>query len=570
MAAHTASTSGFGGFHDAASESGHSVASGSTFSGKKKGYKSKARGKNEEGLTPEQVHELRYIGIRFDTTSDVPYLDEDEPSVAQATPVADTHFHLATRKAEKALSSYRILMMQEILEMLMGIGGKFDDLGAELFAVMHLMRAFMGKRPDYAPIEVTAFRIRLATGVEPGMFHTFPSPLPLPFGKSADFQVGRKELHEMEEDTFDKFDDDFIDIFRGLLLTFQPRGVPRKNLSNYQGKYPLVICQSHAVNKVVMMFEYLHQRALLAQKAKLPTKAPAEFIVPETVPLSFCELRAFDAALRHVFRTLGLVADAPQDVNVGQVNHCEYHKTTNKLTCTTYMATDILEQLMVFSYYWGIEAPNRCVEAFRLDRHLDFTDIRTGDPSPTVPKPEQKTSETGSVPWASDTEGGSRRTDSPSSADNNTDETNSQKSSTGSQSGPYRLKPRAVQLQAMAPHPVRVGRPGSVDGTGSVVSSATGSSISQQASVLAKGMRSRLPQSLDFLKPKKVDGQLGQAAKNGPPQETPQTVPSVPSISGSSIGRSVTPQEDVVSEKEVPASVKTGGFFAAGRRSSRM
>ena len=43
--------------------------------------------------------------------------------------------------------------------------------------MIHMMHAFMGKRPDHAPIEVTAFRLRLGAGVERGTCHFFPSPM---------------------------------------------------------------------------------------------------------------------------------------------------------------------------------------------------------------------------------------------------------------------------------------------------------------------------------------------------------------------------------------------------------
>ena len=94
MAVQLKSTNAFG-----SSESGDSTATGSGVSGSKKGYSkgyksSKFKGKNAEGLTPEQVHEIRYSGIRLDTTSDVPSLDEDGPVVNQNMPLSDSHFHV--------------------------------------------------------------------------------------------------------------------------------------------------------------------------------------------------------------------------------------------------------------------------------------------------------------------------------------------------------------------------------------------------------------------------------------------------------------------------------------------
>ena len=54
------------------------------------------------------------------------------------------------------------------------------EVGNEAFAVMHMIRAFLGKRPDHAPAELTVVRLRLSSGIElpasKEICHVFPSP----------------------------------------------------------------------------------------------------------------------------------------------------------------------------------------------------------------------------------------------------------------------------------------------------------------------------------------------------------------------------------------------------------
>ncbi|OWA51808.1 hypothetical protein BV898_16273 [Hypsibius exemplaris] len=329
-----------------------------------------------EGLTPEEVNDIRYSGIRLDMST-VPVINEREDGT-DLQQMSDLHFRIATEEASKALIKYRILLQHEVRDKLLRLEGKFDDIGTEVFVLMHMIHAFLGKRPVHAPSEVTVVRFRLGTGVEMSpakVFHAFPSPLPMPTGTGGDYSAGQKEWHEVGED-FAGFEGDFVDLFHRLLTSIDPKSTKR-SITNFQPRMPLIVCRSHFVQHVVMMFEYLRQRALLAQNAKIPTKAPAEFQVPDKLHLAFCEMRAFDEGLRAVLRELKLTVDAvTTPIIQAHLNLCNYHKTTNKVCCTTYVVSEMVEQLLVFSHYWGNQVPTRFVETFDL-----ISVLETADPS---------------------------------------------------------------------------------------------------------------------------------------------------------------------------------------------
>ncbi|XP_055329001.1 uncharacterized protein LOC129581790 [Paramacrobiotus metropolitanus] len=353
---------------------------GSASNEPKKSWHKKAKEvpKDNDGASPEDVHETRYAGIKMELSLEELHMKNNKDVVNPARQ-ALADFQVANQAAEKGLDKHLILLPHQITDKFAEFHKKFDDFGSEVFAVMHMLPAFLSRRADHAPIELTIVRVRLATGVEKGICHLFPSPLPLPLGKVVDFKAGRKEYHEIDELSFEGFNSDYIWIFFKMITTLNPHW-PIKAGRGRPPKLPLTVCKDYQVQNTIRMFQYIHERALMAQGLKCATEAPKDFIVPATVEIPFCTLENFQTAVRRLLRECNFINESQilAEPDVTRVNHCAFHQTTNKLTCTTYCVSEMVEHMLTLSSFWsGTTVPSRFVQPYTSEEFIDETDARS-------------------------------------------------------------------------------------------------------------------------------------------------------------------------------------------------